>query len=310
MSTHSYTSTRLLLQLTVVVRMAPDFSHEFLFSRTHIQFLRRQARSSLKHNRLFNGVSLTSPHRAYTIGPFHHQETIEDNIDTPFDFTKDNYKKVEKILAKYPTKYKRSAILPLLHLAQEQDAGWLKLGAMNKVAEICHVHPMAVYECATFYSMYNRRKVGKYHLLVCKTTPCQIRGCDVLIESLSQHLGIRMFETTEDGLFTLGEMECLGACVNAPMIAIADYSNAPHDFTYDYYEDLTPKKLLQIVEAFRRGEKPTPGPQNGRKGCEPLGGKTSLNTPPRGPCCLHPDLNPEIKKQKEAEEAAKKQESA
>lgn len=229
---------------------------------------------------------------------------MEDNHDTPFDFTIQNYEKVKTILAKYPKKYKRSAILPLLHLAQEQEGGYVKLAAMNKIADICGVHPMKVYECATFYSMYNRRKVGKFHLLMCKTTPCQIRGSDALVDVLQEHLGIHMNETTEDGLFTLGEMECLGACVNAPMMVVANYSKAPHDFSYDYYEDLTPKKLLQIVEAFKRGETPTPGPQNGRFGCEPLGGKTSLKSPPPGPCCRNPDLNPEIKKQLEEKKAA------
>ncbi len=227
---------------------------------------------------------------------FRHHNTEFNNEDTPFDFTPDSYKEVQTILSKFPAYGKQSAILPLLHLAQRQAGGWIPLNAMRKIAEIVGQDPKKVYEVATFYSMYNRfffkdcvfcnfffvttflyirEPVGKYHIQVCVTTPCQICGSDTILETLEKHLGIYLGETTPDNLFTLGEMECMGACVNAPMIVVSDYSNPPA-FTYDFYEDLTPESVIKVVEAFRRGEKPTPGPQNGRKNSEAIGGRTTL----------------------------------
>lgn len=103
--------------------------------------------------------------------------------------------------------------------------------------------------------------VGKYHIQVCVTSPCMVVGSDELVEALEKKLGVKMFETTSDGVFTLGEMECMGCCVNAPMIAVADYSNAPKAFSYDYYEDLTIERALEIVDMLKRGEKPPVGPQ-------------------------------------------------
>jgi len=214
-------------------------------------------------------------------GLFQHRDTPDNSEHTPFDFTPENYAEVKKIVAKYPINYKQAATIPLLHLAQRQCGGWLPLAAMNKVAKVLDVAPMTVYEVATFYTMFNRTKVGKYHVQLCTTTPCQLGGCGstVVLEALKKHLGIAVGETTPDGLFTLSEVECLGACVNAPMMQIGD----------DYYEDLTPETAVTVLEAFKSGKQPKVGPQNGRRNCEGPQGKTTLLEPPRGPYC-RPDL--------------------
>jgi NADH dehydrogenase (ubiquinone) flavoprotein 2 len=216
---------------------------------------------------------------------FNHVDTPENNAATPFDFTPELYKRIEAILAKYPPDRKRSAVLPLLDLAQRQCAGWVPLAAMNKIAKILEIAPIRVYEVATFYSMVNRSPVGKYHLQVCVTTPCMIRGGDDVLHTLEKHLGIKLGETTADGMFTLGEMECMGCCTNAPMIAVADYSNPP-EWRYDYYEDLTNETAVKVIEGLRTGDKNLKiGPQNGRKNCEGIKGKTTLMGEPAGPFC-------------------------
>jgi NADH-quinone oxidoreductase E subunit len=115
-------------------------------------------------------------------------------------------------------------MIPLLDVAQQQNGGYLSVQVMNRVAEILEVAPIRVFEVATFYSMFNRQPVGKYHVMVCGTTPCMLRGSREVNAALEQHLGIKKFENTPDGMFTLGEMECMGSCVNAPMIAVADYT--------------------------------------------------------------------------------------
>nr|XP_042116381.1 NADH dehydrogenase [ubiquinone] flavoprotein 2, mitochondrial [Peromyscus maniculatus bairdii] len=190
---------------------------------------------------------------------FVHRDTPENNPDTPFDFTPENYKRIEAIVKNYPEGHKAAAVLPVLDLAQRQN-GWLPISAMNKVAEVLQVPPMRVYEVATFYTMYNRKPVGKYHIQVCTTMMIYI-------------LGIKVGETTPDKMFTLIEVECLGACVNAPMVQIND----------NYYEDLTPKDIEVIIDELRAGKVPKPGPRSGRFCCEPAGGLTSLTEPPKGP---------------------------
>jgi NADH dehydrogenase (ubiquinone) flavoprotein 2 len=158
---------------------------------------------------------------------------------------------------------------------------------MHEVAKILGKHPcsvnewkdfpemprMRVYEVATFYTMFNRNPVGKYHLQVCATTPCMLRGAETITEAISKKLGIKVGETTKDGLFTLAEVECLGACVNAPMVQIND----------DYYEDLTPDHINEILDEFKAGKRPLPGPRSGRLASEPLTGPTSLTEEPKGP---------------------------
>uniref|UniRef100_A0A8C8U6G7 NADH dehydrogenase [ubiquinone] flavoprotein 2, mitochondrial n=1 Tax=Peromyscus maniculatus bairdii TaxID=230844 RepID=A0A8C8U6G7_PERMB len=187
---------------------------------------------------------------------FVHRDTPENNPDTPFDFTPENYKRIEAIVKNYPEGHKAAAVLPVLDLAQRQN-GWLPISAMNKVAEVLQVPPMRVYEVATFYTMYNRKPVGKYHIQVL----------------MIYILGIKVGETTPDKMFTLIEVECLGACVNAPMVQIND----------NYYEDLTPKDIEVIIDELRAGKVPKPGPRSGRFCCEPAGGLTSLTEPPKGP---------------------------
>ncbi|VFQ84560.1 unnamed protein product [Cuscuta campestris] len=216
----------------------------------------------------------------------YHLNSPDNNPDLPWEFTETNMKKVKEILTHYPSNYKQSAVIPLLDLAQQQHGGWLPVSAMNAVAKVIEVPPIRVYEVATFYSMFNRSKVGKYHLLVCGTTPCMIRGSREIEGALLKHLGVKRNEVTKDGLFSVGEMECMGCCVNAPMITVADYSNGAEGYTYNYYEDLTPKRAIEIVEAFRRGEKPQRGTQNPeRQNSGPQGGNTTLLGEPKpAPC--------------------------
>ncbi|KAJ3221509.1 ndufv2NADH dehydrogenase flavoprotein subunit 2 [Clydaea vesicula] len=140
---------------------------------------------------------------------------------------------------------------------------------MNHVAEVLEMPPMRVYEVASFYTMFNRDPVGKYFLQVCTTTPCECSGASEIVKVIEKKLGIKVGGTTKDGLFTLVEVECAGACVNAPVMAVND----------DYYEDLTEKSTINIIDALARGEIPKRGPQGGqgdRKCCEPKGKPTSL----------------------------------
>lgn len=204
----------------------------------------------------------------------------------PWEFTEANREKVKEILSHYPSNYKQSGIVPMLDLAQQQHGGWVPVAAMNAIAKIVEVAPIRVYEVATFYTMFNRTKVGKYHLLVCGTTPCMIRGSREIEETLLEHLGVKRNEVTSDGLFSVGEMECMGCCVNAPMITVADYSKGSDGYTYNYYEDLTPKRVVEIVEMLRRGETPPRGTQHPeRKNCGPAGGNTTLHGEPKPPPC-------------------------
>jgi NADH dehydrogenase (ubiquinone) flavoprotein 2 len=204
----------------------------------------------------------------------------------PWEFTKANMEKVNEILSHYPSNYKQSGIIPMLDLAQQQHGGWVPVAAMDAIAKIVGVAPIRVYEVATFYSMFNRTKVGKYHLLVCGTTPCMIRGSRDIEDALLEHLGVKRNEVTSDGLFSVGEMECMGCCVNAPMIAVADYTKGSDGYTYNYYEDLTPKRVVELVEMLRRGETPPRGTQNPeRKNCGPAGGMTTLLGEPKPPPC-------------------------
>ncbi|XP_026468410.1 NADH dehydrogenase [ubiquinone] flavoprotein 2, mitochondrial-like [Ctenocephalides felis] len=203
---------------------------------------------------------------------FNHRDTPEDNADTPFDFTPENLKRAEAILAIYPEGHKRGAMIPLLDLAQRQH-GWLPIAAMHKVAEILGLPRMRVYEVATFYTMFIRRPIGKYHVQVCTTTPCWLRGSDEVVNTLKNKLGVEVGGTSQCGKFTLGEVECLGACVNAPMMQIND----------DYYEDLTVKDVEQIIDDLKADKRPASGPRSGRFASEPLGGLTSLTEEPKGP---------------------------
>jgi NADH-quinone oxidoreductase E subunit len=182
-----------------------------------------------------------------------------------FAFSEENLAKARALIAKHPEARQRSAVIPLLDLAQRQE-GWVSLAAMNALAEMLGMAPIEVYEVATFYTMFQLKPVGKYHLQVCTNLPCMLRGSAEIVETCEKELGVGLGETTADGLFTLSEVECLGACVNAPVIWIGD----------DYYEDLDTESTKELVRALKRGETPNPGPQNGRTHSAPQGGPTTL----------------------------------
>ena len=201
-----------------------------------------------------------------------HRHTEDNNPNTPFEFTAQNMKRVEGIMANYPEGHKAAAVIPVLDLAQRQH-GWLPISAMNRVAEILGMSRMRVYEVATFYTMFNRNPVGKYHIQICTTTPCMLCDSGVILDTIRKKLDINVGETTEDGLFTLTEVECLGACVNAPMVQIND----------NYYEDLKASDIEEILDDLRSGKNPKPGPRIDRYAAEPITGLTSLKSTPYGP---------------------------
>ncbi|KAL3717409.1 hypothetical protein ACJRO7_008918 [Eucalyptus globulus] len=211
----------------------------------------------------------------------YHIDSPDNNPDLPWEFSDANKSKVKEIMSHYPSNYKQSAVIPLLDLAQQQHGGWLPVSAMNAVAKVIEVAPIRVFEVATFYSMFNRTKVGKYHLLVCGTTPCMIRGSREIESALLKHLGVKRNGKVFDLPF-FGQ----GCCVNAPMITVADYSNGSEGYTYNYYEDVTPERVVEIVELLRRGEKLPPGTQNPKRTkCGPEGGNTTLLSEPKPPLC-------------------------
>jgi NADH-quinone oxidoreductase subunit E len=156
-------------------------------------------------------------------------------------FSEEKLNKVQEIVARYPEGKQKSALIPVLHLAQE-EWGWLSPETMDYVAELLHIKPVEVYEVATFYSMYHLKPVGKYVFEVCQTGPCMLRGSDDIIAYIQEKLGIRIGETTTDGLFTLKTVECLGACGYAPMMQMGKY----------YKEHLTKERVDQIVEECRQ----------------------------------------------------------
>ncbi len=183
-----------------------------------------------------------------------------------FDFTKENLAKAEKVIAKYPAGRQASAVIPLLEIAQRQSGNWLPRAAMDCVAEMLGMPPIRVYEVATFYTMFNLEPVGRNFIQVCRTTPCWLRGSDAVTKTCRDKLGIGLGETTEDGKFTLVEVECLGACANAPMVQIND----------EYFEDLTPENMTILLDDLAVGRKPSVGSQTGRKGSCAQSGATTL----------------------------------
>jgi NADH-quinone oxidoreductase subunit E len=191
---------------------------------------------------------------------------ILGSMDIVFGEVDQNAERARRIIERYPPDRKSSAVLALLDLAQRQQGGWLSRAAMEHVAEVLEMAPIRVYEVATFYTMFNLKPVGRHHVQVCRTTPCWLRGADELTLACKQKLGIGLKERTPDGLFSLVEVECLGACVNAPVVQIND----------DFYEDLDPQKLVAILEALGRNEKPKPGSQIGRQGSAPYGGSAQF----------------------------------
>lgn len=183
-----------------------------------------------------------------------------------FEFTPENKKLAKWHIAKYPEGKQQSAVMPLLDMAQRQNGGNVTVEIMEYIAEYLDMSAIRVQEVATFYTMYNHKKIGKHHVQVCGTTPCWLRGSDDIMSACKKHLGINKGETTEDGMFTLGEVECAGACVNAPVVSIGD----------DYFEDLTPETMVALLEKLAKGDEAKPGPQIDRLNSAPAGEKTSL----------------------------------
>ena len=188
-----------------------------------------------------------------------------------FAWTAENEAKAKTVIGRYPPGRQYSAIIPLLDLAQRQvgaetsTQGWLPIPVIEFVAAQLDMPYIRAYEVATFYTMFNLRPVGRYHVQVCGTTPCMLRGSDDVMAACKAK-GLKKGGTTEDGLFTLSEVECLGACANAPMVQIND----------DNYEDLTFESMTAILEALARGETPKPGPQVERQTSAPATGPTTL----------------------------------
>lgn len=190
-----------------------------------------------------------------------------------FAWTKENAAKAKEIIARYPAGRQRSAVMPLLDLAQRQvgaetqTQGWLPIPVMEYVAAQLDMPIIRVVEVATFYTMYNLVPVGRFHVQVCGTTPCMLRGSDDVLRACKDAGGVKgVGDTSADGLFTLTEVECLGACVNAPILQIDD----------DYYEDLDYESTVKLLEAFKRGERPKPGSAIGRQASAPAGEQSVL----------------------------------
>ena len=201
-----------------------------------------------------------------------------------FAFDAPNLARARQIIARYPEGRQASAVLPLLDLAQRQHGNWLPRAAMDYVAGLLDMAPIRVYEVATFYTMFNLEPVGKYLFQLCTTTPCWLRGSDEVVAACTRKLGIGIGETTPDGRFTLKEVECLGACVNAPMIQLND----------DFYEDLDGPATERLIDACAAGKPPPKGSVTGRQTSAPEGGPQVLKTPPpRYAWTLEPPKPPE-----------------
>lgn len=196
-----------------------------------------------------------------------------------FSFDAESESRITYFLAKYPPGRQASAVLPLLDLAQRQMArttgsAWVPRAAMDEVARRLGMPPIRVYEVATFYLMFNTSPVGRYHLQVCTTTPCWLRGSDEVAHACRRATGIKGWgETSEDGMFTMTEVECLGACVNAPVLQVND----------DFYEDLDAESTARLLEALKRGEAPPAGSVKERQTSAPEGGPNTLTTLSFGP---------------------------
>src|SRR5450755_3369233 len=200
----------------------------------------------------------------------------EPDFEQPTHFALDDESEAEiaSEIRKYPPGRQASAVLAALYAAQDQmkrqtGSAWVPVKAMDAVAERLGMAPIRVYEIATFYLMFNTAPIGKYHLQLCTTTPCWLRGSDAVVQACRDATGIKGWkETSTDGLFTMSEVECVGACVNAPVLQVND----------DFYEDMDAKLTTDLIAALRRGEVPVPGSMIGRQTSAPVGGPTTLNT--------------------------------
>ena len=189
-----------------------------------------------------------------------------------FAFDPESEAKIATILKRYPEGKQASAVIPLLYVAQRQmgrltQSAWVPRVAMDVIADRLSMPPIRVYEVATFYFMFNMKPIGRHHLQLCGTTPCMLRGSDDVLRACKDAGGVKgVGDTSADGMFTLTEVECLGACVNAPILQIDD----------DYYEDLDYESTVKLLEAFKRGEKPKPGSAIGRMASAPAGEQSVL----------------------------------
>jgi len=190
---------------------------------------------------------------------------LSENQPASFAFSAANKARVEKEIAKYPAGRQASAVIAALWIGQEQE-GWVTKPMIEEVAKLLGMPSIRVLEVATFYTMFNLEPVGKHLVQVCTTTPCWLRGSDEVVKACKKHIHDKPHTVSADGKFSWMEVECLGACVNAPMIMIDS----------DTYEDLDGPATEKIIEALRKGETPKPGPQNSRRSSEPEGGPTTL----------------------------------
>ena len=184
-----------------------------------------------------------------------------------FKFTENNIKICEDLISKYPEGKKQSAVMSLLYLVQKQNHNWIPLVAMKYVAKLLNMPYIKVYEVATFYSMYNLTPVGKFYHQVCTTTPCMLRGANKLVEVCKEKISKNQNEVSENGNCSWVEVECLGACVNAPMVQINE----------DYFEDLDIDKFTKIISETSKGQQPKPGSYKGRLNSAPETKRTTLN---------------------------------
>ena len=184
---------------------------------------------------------------------------VHDNQPKEFKFSDENLKKVNQILNRYPEKNKKSAVMPLLYLAQRQNDNWITLAAMKYIAKYLAMPYISVYEVATFYSMYNLSPVGKHFIQVCTTTPCLLRGADKIVKLCKENISPNENEISKKGNCSWMEVECLGACVSAPMLQIND----------DYYEDLDEKSTKEILVSLINDKPLKPGSYRGRKNTSP-----------------------------------------
>ena len=184
---------------------------------------------------------------------------VNEEINEIFEWSEVNFTKITNIISKYPTGKQQSAVIPVLDLAQRQNEGWLSKNALEKVAETLSMPYIRVLDIASFYSMFNLEPIGKKFVQICRTTPCWLRGSDKLTKLAKEFTSCKLGETSTDNIFTVIEVECLGACSNAPMVQIND----------DYYEDLNEETFKKILIDIRNNVKPKKGSQIGRQSSHP-----------------------------------------
>jgi NADH-quinone oxidoreductase subunit E len=193
---------------------------------------------------------------------------LDPNQPKDFEFTPENLAWAKNQIAKYPEGRQQAAVIPLLWRAQEQHDQWLPEPAIRYIGDMLGMAYIRVYEIATFYTMFNLSPVGRYHVQLCGTTPCMLRGSEEIKKVCKRVIGPEG-QVTPEGVFSWVEVECMGACVNAPMVQV----------NKDYYEDLTPESFEGLLDSFKRGRDPKPGPQNGRQRSAPKSGPTTLTDP-------------------------------